>query len=292
MPIPSQPSRSRGILWVVAAIFAVLIIGVIIAALTLSNSVDTAGSSTETTVAQESSLVSTSPEQSSDPGPTGTAPVSTTSTSSSAPGTTGPLVTTTDTDSPSTTSSAPPQGVTEIRRVTPVTRQGEIRAGWTAGNTTEEMDMNCVPSLVALDADVYRCGPNAFAGQACFASAEAGVFHCPISPFYQEFRTYTFTGDISSAPVADPMPWGMTLDDARQCIARQGGAWGWRADDYVPVYSCTSGTEFVLAASDRPVVDRSREKWTVLMGEVGQGEEYPAPQPVGVAVAYYAGWVD
>lgn len=274
---PPASARNRtGLLWSIAAVLAVVIVGLVIAIIALQTSgnsdVIQADDLTETHVAEETVVV------------TDTAAADPTEPGESAP----PAATT------STTQGETRDDATEVRRISPVTEDWLPRDGWTVTNTTEMMQGDCYPSPVALDDGIYSCGANALSANACFHNPDSNVFYCPFNPFTSEFRAYYFTGEITDTPVIDaPMPWGIELDDARQCTARQGGAWGWRADDYVGVYSCGGGSdEVVLALPGEPVVDDSDDKWTVLMGEMGQGEDFPAPQPVGVAVAYYAGWQD
>lgn len=271
---PAPPRSSTTLLWSIAAVLAVVAVGLVVAIIALQslNRTDStqAGGTTETHAAEETVVVTdTTTAEVTEPGE---------STPPAAAGT--------------TTHEETRDNATEIRRLSPVTEEWLPSEGWTVTNTTEMMQGDCHPSPVALDAGIYRCGPNALSANACFHNPDSGVSYCPISPFSPEFRAYYFTGEITDTPaVDDPMPWGLELDDARQCTARQGGAWGWRADGYVGAYSCDGGSEVVLAPPGEPAVDDTDDKWTVLMGEMGsQGEDLPTPHPVGVAVAYYAGW--
>lgn len=276
-PTPASPRHRTGLLWSIAAILTVVVVGLVIAVFFLpsGDSADDAQASTtpEVYVIKESVVV-------------------TETTVAATPDENTPA-TTSATAAP-TTQEETRDGATEVRRISPVTDDWLPRDGWTVVNTTEMMQGGCYPSPVALDDGIYSCGANALSANACFHNPDSNVFYCPLNPFNPEFRAYYFTGEVNDTPAArDPMPWGLELDDARQCTARQGGAWGWRADDYVGVYSCGGGSnEVVLALPGEPVVDDSDDKWTVLMGEMGQGEEFPAPRPVGVTAAYYAGWQD
>ncbi len=187
-------------------------------------------------------------------------------------------------------------GSTEIVRLSPVSRDGQERAGWTRSQSLQTESGFCLPSAVALDSGIYTCGPNALSANACFYVESTGVFYCPLSPFQREYRVFDFRDGFRAFDEEATYPWGLELDDGRRCVARQGGAWGARADLYKAVYSCDSGDEFILVApgeSGADAVDDSGGKWTVRMGQMGvPGDDFPAPRTVGVSAAYYAGWED
>ncbi|MGP6174937.1 hypothetical protein [Corynebacterium sp. A21] len=189
-------------------------------------------------------------------------------------------------------------GQTEIRTVSPVNRNFDIQDGWSPSANTTGVEGDCYPSPVALDPDIYTCGPSAASMNACYISPASNLLgYCPNGPFSREYRPIQVMGDLKEATVeSQPYPWGLELDDGRLCTARQGGAWGSRADGGIGTYSCTGGDTnelgLVMPGDHSPNgVDMSGPKWTLKMGAMGSpDDEFPAPRTVGVAIAYFAAW--
>ncbi|QGU07032.1 hypothetical protein COCCU_05430 [Corynebacterium occultum] len=185
-------------------------------------------------------------------------------------------------------------GQTQIRYISPVNRAGQLQAGWQISES-ESLDTWCGDSPVAVDEGIYSCGPSALSAPVCFAAAD-GIFYCPLGPFGNEIRALDLTFELHDSTTGEPGPWALKLDDGRTCTVRTGGAWGFRNDDYVGSYSCDRGPEVVLVSQsgdDAFGVDRSGEKWTVKLGELGiSGETFPPPSTVGVNTAYFAAWAE
>lgn len=203
------------------------------------------------------------------------------------------------TASPTDPTSPPGQTRTEVHTFAPSNRAGDIQPGWTQRGEIEVIDSGCYQSPVALHSDIYSCGPHVLGAQACFPDPTSGMFLCPQGPFNNQFRKLAFTGTVEETGHTQPYPWGLILEDGRECIARQGGAWGGRADGYYGIYSCAGqdqgqNHEVVLAHPDDPVaIDESTDIWTVEVGELGMPDQhFPPPTRIGVTAAYFAAWPD
>jgi hypothetical protein len=95
---------------------------------------------------------------------------------------------------------------------------------------------------------------------------------------------------------ATPDPFALTLDDGTQCLFRNGGAWGGRADGYVGVYGCGPHGGGPLSVLWQPsqgpgtCIDRSSAAWTVKVGQLGAPDAVlPPPQTRTVTEAWFAG---
>lgn len=199
---------------------------------------------------------------------------------------------------PQDTSAPSSSNPTEKRIISPVDRQFNIQDGWRQSGPVEEVSGYCSLIGMAQGQDIYRCGSNAQSLAACFfspVSPTQGI--CLTSPFSREYRSIIFTGEKSNGSPGESYPWGLVLEDGRECTARMGGAWGARADNGIGTYSCGTGSpEVGLAIPGDGItrgVDISKPTWTLQMGEMGEvDEDFPPPRKVGITTAYYVAWAE
>lgn len=195
---------------------------------------------------------------------------------------------------PAQGSGQPSSDTTVIRYVSPISRDGEIQPGWRQAGETHSLEDNCNRSPVAVEDGIYQCGPSALAAMACFYNHPTEAYFCPLSPFGRQYRLLKIMGESDGTQFTQPYPWGLELDDGRECTIRQGGAWGTRDDGYFGTYSCDTGEEFVLSTGgqhDALFTVDPNGKWTVSLGELGAvGEQFPPPSTMGLAAIYYAAW--
>lgn len=202
-------------------------------------------------------------------------------------------LTVTETVTIATTQAEQPR--TQSHHISPASRDGEVQEGWSQRGGEEVLDYDCYSSPVALSPDIYTCGPSVFAAHACFQVADVDALYCPDGPFNKQFRKINFTGPRTEVDTPSPSPWGLVLEDGRQCLARQGGAWGTRTDGYYGIYSCSGEDAKVVLAAEGAAefIDKSRDIWTVHIGELGIGpQELPPPRTVAVTDVYFAAWAE
>lgn len=279
MPDPSEKSALNGT--VISAIVALAVLVV-------------AGAAAAFLLRGEGAPETTSPAADTDP-----APVTITETINPGTAVAEKTEAVTATASPTDPTIPPGQPRTEVHTFAPSNRAGDLQPGWTQRGEMEVIDSGCYRSPVALHSDIYSCGPHVLGTQACFPDPTSGIFLCPHGPFSNQFRKLVFTGTVEETGPGQPYPWGLILEDGRECIARQGGAWGGRADGYYGIYSCAGedqgqNYEVVLAHRDDPVaIDESTDIWTVEVGELGMPDQhFPPPTRIGVTAAYFAAWPD
>ena len=279
MPDPSEKSALNGT--VISAIVALAVLVV-------------AGAAAAFLLRGEGAPETTSPAVDTDP-----APVTITETLTPGTAVAEKTEAVTATASPTDPTIPPGQPRTEVHTFAPSNRAGDLQPGWTQRGEMEVIDSGCYRSPVALHSDIYSCGPHVLGTQACFPDPTSGIFLCPHGPFSNQFRKLVFTGTVEETGPGQPYPWGLILEDGRECLARQGGAWGGRADGYYGIYSCAGedqgkNYEVVLAHPDDPVaIDESTNIWTVEVGELGMPDQhFPPPTRIGVTAAYFAAWPD
>ncbi|OBI24140.1 hypothetical protein [Mycobacterium sp. E2238] len=152
------------------------------------------------------------------------------------------------------------------------------------------------PSPSALADNVYSCSPTAAGALTCWPSTPGSLL-CVDNPWDRSMHRVNYDGPLPpvQAPTT-PDPFALTLDDGTRCLFRNGGAWGGRADGYVPVYGCGPGGGGNTAVLWLPsqgagsCIDRSSSAWTVKVGQIGRPDTvYPAPQTRAVTEAWFAG---
>ncbi|OBF53118.1 hypothetical protein A5756_16750 [Mycobacterium sp. 852002-53434_SCH5985345] len=152
------------------------------------------------------------------------------------------------------------------------------------------------PSPSALADNVYSCSPTAAGALTCWPSTPGSLL-CVDNPWDKRMHRVNYDGPLPpvQAPTT-PDPFALTLDDGTRCLFRNGGAWGGRADGYVPVYGCGTGGGGNTAVLWLPsqgagsCIDRSSSAWTVKVGQIGRPDTvYPPPQTRGVTEAWLAG---
>ncbi len=163
------------------------------------------------------------------------------------------------------------------------------------GNVVTVTDCS-TPSPSAVADDVYSCSPTAAGANACWPSTPGSLL-CVDDPWARRLHRVTYDGPLPPVhPTATPDPLALTLDDGTRCLFRNGGAWGGRADGYVPVYGCGAGGGGNTAVLWLPsqgagsCIDRSSAAWTVKVGQIGRPDaDYPPPQTRTVTEAWFAG---
>jgi hypothetical protein len=153
------------------------------------------------------------------------------------------------------------------------------------------------PSPSAVADDVYYCSPTAAGAGTCWPSTPGSLL-CVDNPWDRRLHRVNYDGPLPPVhPTATPDPFALTLDDGTHCLFRNGGAWGGRADGYVPVYGCGpgggGGNTAVLWLPSQGTgsgIDRSSPTWTVKVGQIGRPDSvYPPPQTREVTEAWFAG---
>lgn len=163
------------------------------------------------------------------------------------------------------------------------------------GNVGRASDCS-TPSPSAVADDVYYCSPTAAGANACWPSTPGSLL-CVDNPWTMSMHRVTYDGPLPPVRAnANPDPFALTLDDGTQCLFRNGGAWGGRADGYVGVYGCGSppgANPAVLWLPDSgpgTCIDRSSPVWTVKVGRLGEpGAVFPPPQTRAVTAVWLAG---
>ncbi len=150
------------------------------------------------------------------------------------------------------------------------------------------------PSPSAVADNVYACSPSVVGAGTCWPSTPGSLL-CVDDPWDRSMHRVTYDRPLPpvTAP-AIPDPFALTLDDGTRCRLRNGGAWGWRADGYEGVYSCSGASPNLVVLwlpSQGPgsCIDRSAPAWTVKVGQLGTGEALPPPQTRTVTEAWFAG---
>jgi hypothetical protein len=163
------------------------------------------------------------------------------------------------------------------------------------GNVAQASDCT-TPSPSAVANDVYYCSPSAAGANACWPSMPGSLL-CVDNPWTKSLHRVTYGGPLPPVqPTATPDPFALTLDDGTNCLFRNGGAWGGRADGYVGVYGCGAnggGNPAVLWLPSQGAgtcIDRSSPVWTVKVGQLGEpNAAFPPPQTRAVTSAWVAG---
>lgn len=148
------------------------------------------------------------------------------------------------------------------------------------------------PSPSAVADDVYYCSPSAAGAGTCWPSSPGSLL-CVNDPWQKRLHRVNYSGPLPPVhPPATVDPFALTLDDGTQCLFRNGGAWGGRADGYEGVYSCGPNLQVLWLPSQGAgsCIDRSSAVWTVKVGQLGApGAAFPPPQTRAVSSAWFAG---
>jgi hypothetical protein len=189
----------------------------------------------------------------------------------------------------------PPTQVITVMAVGPA---GEPMNGYkespAQGNPITVEGCEASPSAVA--DNVYSCSPSAAGAGTCWPSTPGSLL-CVDNPWTKSLHRVSYHGALPPVqPTANPDPFALTLDDGTQCLFRNGGAWGGRADGYVGVYGCGANGGSNPAVLWLPsqgagtCIDRSSATWTVKVGQLGEpGANLPPPQTRAVTSAWLAG---
>ncbi len=211
-----------------------------------------------------------------------------------ATGTSSAVATTTRSAATTTAAAVPPvdpapDTPTEVVDVVAVDAGGEPAAGYAveAGSPVE----GCYASEAAVGPNIVECWPSAAGANVCWVRSGGVSLLCGVEPWEKVLRRSESAKPVDRVEaLPSPKPWGIELADGTRCSLRNGGSWGGRADGYTGAYSCRGKGSVVLSPPDgKGLVDRSRSAWTVLVGDLGDGNpEFPEPVRVRVATAYFA----
>lgn len=193
--------------------------------------------------------------------------------------------------SPSPAEADPKSTGTKIVSVSAVDEVGAPLAGFTVEVDGIYHVEDCTASPVG-GKDIVACYPTAAGADVCWVGADRVSLICGTHPWETKARrmpTAAPIGEMNS--VATPLPWGVELANGARCRIRNGGSWGQRADGLVGAYSCDKpGNEsYILARPENAVIDKTAERWKVLVGFLGaDGDSLPPPEHVAVVTAYFA----
>jgi hypothetical protein len=191
---------------------------------------------------------------------------------------------------PITTTAADPNRdqPTKSVNVVAVDRSGHAAPGYQVVEGGEVS--NCRPSPSGIGAGIVSCSPSAAGAAVCWVTPSPRTVLCGSAPWEKSLSRMATDGQIEQEPASTtPQPWGLELADGAKCLLRNGGAWPGRGDGLAGAYSCDRETEFVLEGDDIPLVDRSKQAWTVRVGELSaDNAALPPPVTVRVVTAYFA----
>ncbi|MCG8917498.1 hypothetical protein L6E12_17070 [Actinokineospora sp. PR83] len=185
---------------------------------------------------------------------------------------------------------------TTVRNVTPVDEAGNPAPGYTVTDEPDEIDCSVngasYPSPASVGKNIVTCSPGAASVDVCWAQPDRYTALCAWDPREKTLRRHRSTTPLFPVgPAEDPAPWAIDLDNGDKCRIRNGGSWPGRSDDLVGAYACSGQDNVVLApqAGDAPTIDKTAGAWTVQYGVLDdKASGSPAPETVGVRVAYFA----
>lgn len=184
------------------------------------------------------------------------------------------------------------QAATQVVTVVAVDKLGNPAPGYEV-EASDGFVESCYASPAGGEG-LASCSPTAAGADVCWVDSDRVTLLCGTDPWEKKLVRMTSDEEIGTlTPKPTPDPWGLVLADGARCRLRNGGSWGGRADGWVGAYSCDRGEgEYVLVDQNAPdtVVDRSGPVWHVRIGALGGADEqFPAPTPIAVTTAYFAG---
>jgi hypothetical protein len=143
-------------------------------------------------------------------------------------------------------------------------------------------------SPVAVNRNIFECGPAAAYAVACWHAARPGWALCLRNPFRREIdrvRAAHFGTERVAAP-NHAAPFGLVLDNGAKCTIRDGGAWGSPRQHprWVGYYSCTHvGAVYApLKMARTDGIDQSHPAWAVWTSKGNQVHRHQARKVVYV----------
>ncbi|WP_344325903.1 vWA domain-containing protein [Aeromicrobium halocynthiae] len=200
-----------------------------------------------------------------------------------------------------------PGGAPPVRVINPFDADGSVGSQWQvsdergtrlAGGEGDVLTGGGFgPSPHGVGPDTYYLGASADSAHACWGMPQdAYAVLCMVDPWSTELRQLSLEAPLPRVQAADDAwPLGIELEDGSRWAARNGGAWGGRDDDLIPIYycvdECPSTDLYVLAdGSGTSTMLEEDDGWYVLVGEIGDiAKEYPAPKKVRVSEVRYIG---
>ncbi|EQM33267.1 VWA domain-containing protein [Rhodococcus erythropolis] len=172
---------------------------------------------------------------------------------------------------PATAGSSAGGTPTEIVNLVAVDGSGKPKSGWSVKTPAMKISECYGASQSAVTPGVITCGSTADGADACWVGPEPDSILCLQFPWGTELITARGVDGVEAyPPPADPTPFGLELENGLLCRVRHGGSWPSAESDprLAGAYSCRgqgTDTPIVWAESTYPI-DRSEDRWTVLVG--------------------------
>jgi hypothetical protein len=193
----------------------------------------------------------------------------------------------------------PPSAVTQVDVWRPVTRSGDVVAGWTVtadSGATVTCGQGGVWSGLSVDPGVVTCGKESHLYYACWPKAgDALRAYCMQSPFSHnllEIRLSTKFPTGLSTP-SRPVPYGVVLADRTQCDRavfsgiQAGPAPLVEHPGWSPAYLCGFDFGYALWSPSNNPFDETAPRWTA---QYASSSGRSPVRTVQVATAYYVGF--
>lgn len=187
----------------------------------------------------------------------------------------------------------------EVIVLRPVDAQGNVQDGWqerTPSRGSSPIDCSYgEPSPYDVGSSIRFCGSTADSADACWSAADTDHVLCVRDPFTKVVDLLAADGLSSPRKPAEHgyQPFGLVLDNGRQCRARIGGAWSSPVEhpDWVGYFGCGSSPRDFTAVWAPPDssgtsggITRNDDGWSVM---VGPAEGHLTSQRV--TTVYYVG---
>jgi len=132
-----------------------------------------------------------------------------------------------------------PANATTVVTLVGMTPAGAPAEGFTLDTRTRNTVESCSVSPAATGLDIVVCFPQAAAADVCWVKPDRVTLLCGGSPWARDVYERISTKPVeSSGAAADPLPWGLELDNGLRCRLRSGGSWDGRSDGLVGAYGC------------------------------------------------------
>lgn len=172
---------------------------------------------------------------------------------------------------PATAGSSAGGTPTEIVNLVAVDGSGKPTSGWSVQTPAMKISECYAASQSAVTPGVITCGITADGADACWVGPEPDSILCLQFPWGTELITARGVDGVEAyPPPADPTPFGLELENGLLCRVRHGGSWPSPESNpsLAGAYSCRgqgTDTPIVWSESSYPI-DRSEDRWTVLVG--------------------------
>lgn len=182
---------------------------------------------------------------------------------------------------------------TELVHIVSVDSSGNPLPDWTS-QTTGRPSVNCdytYPATSSVGVDIVSgCGTTADSAFACWIGSDRQSLTCPSDPWKQTYAQFRSSKRIAPVPkpAKEPEPEWLELDNGARCFKAHGGAWGGRSDGWGVRYGCGNESTIVLGQKDSPTIDRSKPRWIVHVGQIGDpSKTFPPPTQRVVTKAFF-----